>query len=250
MRANPTPAEPPGPLGKPGEGPERERQVRRLFSEIAPRYDLLNHLLSLSVDRAWRRRAVDALAWEERPTGRYLDACAGTFDLSLELARRAGFAGRVVASDFARPMLVAGVPKLGAAPVTPVCADALRLPFRGGEFAGATVGFGVRNLADLDAGLTELHRVLAPGARLVVLDFTTPPNRLLRAAYLFYFHQVLPRVGRWVSGHPWAYSYLPASVKEFPAPAALAERMRGVGFVETRWSLLSGGIAALHVARK
>jgi demethylmenaquinone methyltransferase/2-methoxy-6-polyprenyl-1,4-benzoquinol methylase len=226
------------------------RQVRRLFSEIAPSYDLLNHLLSLNIDRRWRRRAVDALGWRERPAGSYLDACAGTFDLTLELARRPSFAGRVVASDFAGPMLVAGLPKLGGAPVSPVCADTLRLPFADGRFAGATVGFGVRNLADLDAGLAEFHRVLAPGARLVVLDFTTPPNPLVRAAYLFYFHQVLPRVGRWVSGHPWAYSYLPASVKEFPAPAELAERMRGVGFADASWSLLSGGIAALHVARK
>jgi demethylmenaquinone methyltransferase / 2-methoxy-6-polyprenyl-1,4-benzoquinol methylase len=191
-----------------------------------------------------------ALAWDGRPDGTYLDACAGTFDLSLELARRSRFSGRVVASDFALPMLVAGLPKLDGGRVSPVCADALRLPFADGAFAGATVGFGVRNLADLDAGLAELRRVLAPGARLVVLDFTTPPNRLLRAAYLFYFHQVLPRVGRWVSGHPWAYSYLPESVKEFPAPAALAERMRGVGFAEAGWSLLSGGIAALHVARR
>src|SRR5688500_10497085 len=130
-RTNPAPAEP-------RSGPERERQVRRLFSEIAPRYDLLNHLLSLNVDRRWRRRAVDALEWGERPAGRYLDACAGTFDLSLELARRPGFAGRVVASDFARPMLVAGLPKLGGSAVSPVCGDALRLPFAADSFQGVT----------------------------------------------------------------------------------------------------------------
>ncbi len=235
---------------EPRSGLERETQVRQLFSEIAPRYDLLNHLLSLNVDRRWRRRAVAALGWEERPAGRYLDACAGTFDLSLELARRPRFAGQVVASDFALPMLEAGLPKLTGASVNPVCGDVLRLPFAGDTFAGAMVGFGVRNLAELERGLAELHRVLAAGGRLVVLDFTIPPNRLLRAAYLFYFHRVLPRLGRWVSGHPWAYSYLPASVQEFPAPAALAERMRAAGFTEARWTLLSGGIAALHVARK
>lgn len=232
----------------PARGQERGRQVRRLFSEIAPRYDLLNHVLSLNVDRGWRRRAIRELGWEAHPGGRYLDACAGTFDLSLELARRPGFGGRVVGSDFALPMLVRGAPKLRGAPVAPLCADALRLPFPDGAFDGATVGFGVRNLSDLDRGLGEFRRVLRPGARLIVLEFTTPPNRLLRALYLFYFHQVLPRVGRWVSGHPWAYSYLPASVSEFPGPRELADRMRAAGFREARWSLLSGGIAALHVA--
>jgi demethylmenaquinone methyltransferase/2-methoxy-6-polyprenyl-1,4-benzoquinol methylase len=232
----------------PARGPARGRQVRRLFSEIAPRYDLLNHLLSLNVDRRWRRRAIAALGWEAHPHGLYLDACAGTFDLSLELARRPGFEGRVVGSDFALPMLEQGAPKLRGAPVAPVCADAQRLPFPDGVFAGATVGFGVRNLSDLDRGLGELRRVLGTGARLVVLEFTTPPNALVRALYQLYFHQVLPRIGRWVSGHPWAYSYLPASVGEFPAPPELAERMRGAGFREARWSLLTGGIAALHVA--
>ena len=231
-------------------GPERGRQVRRLFSEIAPRYDLLNHLLSLNIDRYWRRRAVDALGWEERPAGRYLDACAGTLDLSLELALRPRFAGLVVASDFAEPMLAAGRSKLRRAPVVPVCSDALRLPFDQSSFAGATVGFGMRNLADLDAGLRELRRVLAPGARLVVLDFTTPPNRLFRALYHLYFRGLLPRIGRWLSGHSWAYSYLSASVRTFPDPADLAKRMRTAGFADARWALLSGGIAALHVARR
>jgi demethylmenaquinone methyltransferase / 2-methoxy-6-polyprenyl-1,4-benzoquinol methylase len=234
----------------PARGPERGRQVRRLFSEIAPSYDLLNHLLSMNIDRRWRRKAVAALGWEGRPGGVYLDACAGTFDLSLELARRPGFTGRVVGSDFALPMLVRGLPKIEGERVTPLCADALTLPFEDGAFAGATVGFGVRNLADLDGGLAELRRVLRPGARLVVLEFTTPPNPLLRAFYLTYFHQVLPRVGSWVSGHPWAYRYLPASVGEFPAPRELAERMRGAGFAETSWTLLTGGIAALHVATR
>ena len=238
------------PEAAPSRGQDRERQVRRLFSEIAPRYDLLNHMLSMNIDRRWRRRAIARLGWEEHPAGLYLDACAGTFDLSLELARQPRFEGRVIGSDFAWPMLFEGLSKLTGARVSPVCGDALRLPFESGTFRGATVGFGVLNLADLDGGLAEFHRVLEAGARLVVLEFTTPPNRLLRALYLFYFHQVLPRVGRWVSGHPWAYSYLPESVKEFPGPAELAERMRRAGFRSAEWSLLSGGIAALHVATK
>ncbi len=233
---------------RPSEGADRERQVRRIFSEIAPRYDLLNHVLSMNIDRRWRRRAVDRLGWERRPEGTYLDACAGTYDLSLELARRGGFQGRVVASDFARPMLVAGRGKLDGADVEPVCGDALRLPFPDAAFDGATVGFGVRNLADLDRGLGELARVLKPGARLVILEFTVPPNPVMRALYMLYFTRLLPVVGRVVSGHPWAYTYLPASVKAFPTPDALARKMEAAGFREASYRLLTGGIAALHVA--
>ena len=232
---------------RPSEGPERGRQVRRIFSEIAPRYDLLNHLLSLNVDRRWRRRAVDGLDWEGAPDGTYLDACAGTFDLSLELTGRKDFRGKVLASDFARPMLLEGLPKISESPILPVCGDTLRLPFPDASFQGAMVAFGVRNLSDLSRGLEEFSRILKPGRRLVILEFTEPPNAVLRSLYLFYFRRILPLVGRVVSGHPWAYSYLPESVKEFPGPEALAERMARSGFRETRWELLSGGIAALHV---
>lgn len=232
---------------RPSEGPERERQVRRIFSEIAPRYDLLNHLLSLNVDRRWRRLAVNRLNWEANPAGRYLDACAGTFDLSLELLARRRFLGRVVASDFAQPMLSEGLPKISGSPIFPVCGDTLRLPFPDASFHGAMVAFGVRNLSDLSAGFGELARVLKPGGRLVVLEFTEPPNPVLRSLYLFYFRRVLPVVGRLVSGHPWAYTYLPESVREFPAPGDLATLMVEAGFEESSWSLLSGGIAALHV---
>jgi demethylmenaquinone methyltransferase/2-methoxy-6-polyprenyl-1,4-benzoquinol methylase len=230
----------------PRAGDEREAQVRQIFSEIAPRYDLLNHVLSMNIDRSWRRRAVDLLGWEEHANGRFLDACAGTFDLSLELARRSAFEGRVVASDFAQPMLVQGQSKLGDSSVSSVCGDSLRLPFRDDAFDGATVGFGVRNLSDLDAGLAEFKRVLRPGRRLVVLEFTVPPNPIMRAGYLFYFHRILPVVGRIVSGHPWAYTYLPESVKEFPGPEALGDRFEAAGFQDVGWRLLSGGIAAIH----
>lgn len=235
---------------RPAAGRERAAQVRTLFSEIAPRYDLLNHVLSLNVDRRWRRRAVRELAWERTPDGLFLDACAGTFDLTLELARRPGFRGRVVGADFAFPMLARGLPKTSGRPVLPVCGDAERLPFATDAFAGATVGFGARNLGDLDMGLRELHRVLAPGGRVVVLEFAAPPNKLLRAAYHFYFERVLPRVGRRVSGHPWAYSYLPESVKDFPGPDGVAERLRNAGFRGVGWTFLTGGIAALHSGAK
>jgi len=235
---------------EPASGRARAAQVRRLFSEIAPRYDLLNHVLSLNVDRRWRRRAVRELGWDREPDGSYLDVCAGTFDLGLELAARPGFHGRVVGSDFAFPMLVQGMPKIEAAPVKAVCGDTQQLPFASDSFAGATVGFGVRNLSEPLAGFREVHRVLRPGARFVVLEFTVPPGRLMRRAYLLYFNHILPRVGRLVSGHPWAYTYLPKSVEGFPGPDALARMLRRAGFARARWILVTGGIAAIHVATK
>ncbi len=235
------------PEARPHEGEARERQVRTLFSEIAPRYDLLNHVLSLNIDRRWRRKAVDMLRPPlGDPDARVLDACAGTYDLSLELAGRKGWEGMIAASDFAAPMLHEGKEKLAGARIGPVCGDTLRLPFPDASFDGATVGFGVRNLADVDRGLKEFHRVLKPGGRLIVLEFTTPPNALMRRLYLFYFHRVLPLVGRVVSGHPWAYTYLPESVKEFPGPEELAAKFSAAGFESAEWQYLTGGIAAIH----
>ena len=225
---------------------EKAAAVRRMFSSIAPRYDLLNHLLSANVDRAWRRRAVDRLGWERAPAGTYLDNCAGTLDLAVELARRDGFRGRVVGSDFTYAMLERGTSKLEKLSIEPACADALTLPFGDRVFDGATVGFGVRNLADLDAGLAEMARVLKPGARLVILEFTTPQWQPFRALYLGYFLKVLPLVGRLVSKHNTAYTYLPESVREFPEPKELAAKLERAGFREVGWKTLSGGIAALH----
>lgn len=225
---------------------QKALHVRRMFSTIAPRYDLLNHLLSLNIDKRWRRRAVDRLDWERNPGGRYLDNCAGTLDLSVELGRRGGFSGLVVGSDFALPMLQGGSRKRERLPIAPVCADALRLPYADASFEGATVGFGVRNLADLDAGLEEMARVLKPGAKLVVLEFTTPDWQPFRALYFFYFLRVLPLVGRLVSKHGSAYTYLPESVLRFPEPEELAHRMERAGFASVGWRRLSGGIVALH----
>lgn len=230
----------------PKAGVERARQVQGIFSEIAPRYDLLNRVLSAGLDRSWRRKAVDRLGWEEAPAGTYLDACAGTFDLALELVQRPGFRGQVVGSDFAFPMLVQGRSKLQGAPVSPVCGDSLSLPFPDGTFEGAVVGFGVRNVSDLGRGLSEVRRVLRPGRRLVVLEFATPQNAVVRAAYLLYFRRILPVIGRVVSGHPWAYTYLPESVRDFPGPSDLAGRFEQEGFKDVEWRLLAGGIAAVH----
>lgn len=224
---------------------ERARAIRAMFSAIAPRYDLLNHLLSLNIDRLWRRRAVSRLAWESRPDGRYLDACAGTYDLALELARRPGFTGTVIAIDFAHAMLREGRHKIARRRVAPACADALKLPLAGASIDGAVVGFGVRNLTDIDSGLRELRRVLRPGGRLVVLDFAMPTRQPLKGLYRFYFTRAVPFVGRLISKHSYAYSYLPESVLSFSEPAELGERMRAAGFLDVGWKLLAGGIASL-----
>lgn len=224
--------------------------VRRIFSEIAPRYDLLNHLLSLNVDRRWRRRAIAALGWGRRPDGVYVDLCAGTLDVAAQLAHSPGFAGLIVGADFAEPMLRAGAGKAGTGQVAPVTADALALPLADGVAAGAIVAFGIRNVAGLDAALGEVYRVLAPGARFVILEFSTPRRAPVRAAYHLYFHHVLPLVGRVVSGHRTAYHYLPRSVAHFPAEAELAGRMRRAGFADVRWESLTLGIAAIHVGTK
>ena len=225
-------------------GDAKRSYVRGMFTAIAPRYDVLNHLLSLNADRSWRRAAVRRLGWETRPGGTYLDLCAGTLDLAAALAREPGFSGRVIGADFVVAMLAQGKGK--AARTRPVGADALTLPFADARFDGAMVAFGVRNLADLDAGLREAHRVLRPGARFVVLEFATPRFAPLRALYLFYFRRVLPAIGRAVSKHRDAYTYLPESMLDFPDPDALARRLEDAGFSAVSYQRLTGGICAIH----
>jgi demethylmenaquinone methyltransferase/2-methoxy-6-polyprenyl-1,4-benzoquinol methylase len=231
-------------------GREKRAYVRRIFSEIAPRYDLLNHLLSFGIDRRWRAKAIAALAWSRRPQGVYVDLCAGTLDVAAQLARQRGFRGAVLGADFAEPMLRAGRGKTPPGVVAPVVADALELPLTDGAASGAIVAFGIRNLADLDAGLREVARVLEPGARFVILEFSTPRLPIIRGVYRLYFHRVLPAIGGLVSGHPTAYRYLPESVDRFPEESRLADRMRAAGFSGVTWTTLSFGIAALHVGER
>ncbi len=231
-----------------------------MFSAIAGRYDLLNHLLSMNRDKAWRRVAVDALLQgrlRNAPApGRFadgpivLDSCAGTLDMSVELAKRGEFQGTVLGFDFTFPMLAGGVSKLKGLRVLPGCADALALPLADTSVDGAMVAFGVRNVSDLDECLREFARVIRPGGRLVILEFTTPQWQPFRGIYLGYFRHILPAVGKLVSKHGSAYSYLPASVLAFPEPDALQQKMQTAGFEQVTWTPLTGGIVAVHAATR
>lgn len=244
---SPTPPAPPS-APRPGEGAEKAAAVQRMFGAVAPRYDLLNHLLSLNIDKRWRRLAVDTLLASAEPHGLFLDACAGTLDLAVELASRSRFRGRVVATDFTFPMLIHGLTKARHLPIAIACGDALRQPLRDRSIDGAMVAFGIRNLASIDDGLREFARLLRTRAPLVILEFTTPEWQPFRFLYEMYFRQILPRVGRWVSRHDSAYDYLPASVAVFPTPDKLAQRIRAAGFEHPTWSRLTGGIATIHTA--
>ena len=225
--------------------------IKTLFAGISLRYDLLNRLLSFGVDRAWRRRAVAALRRRQRdgqgPPA--LDVCCGTGDLSLELAA-GGF--EVAGVDFCHEMLVEGRRKISAdrSRILLSEADALHLPFPDATFAAATVAFGARNLADLDAGLREIQRVLKTGGSLAVLEFGRPDNPLTRALYGGYLNVVVPIVGRLISGRAGAYAYLSSSIQAFPDQSTFPDRLRRAGFAEVECNDLTFGIAALYVARK
>ena len=231
-------------------GAEKRAYVRQIFSEIAPRYDLLNHVLSLNIDRGWRRKAIAELGIERNPSGTYLDLCAGTMDVSVALAHTTGFAGSIVSADFAEPMLRAGKSKIGGSRIAPVTADALELPLAPESISGAIVSFGIRNVAGLDTSLMEVARVLEPGARFVILEFSTPSSSMLNAAYQQYFKHVLPRIGGFISGHPTAYRYLPESVANFPTGDDLARRMQAAGLSKVRWRPLTFGVVAIHVGER
>jgi demethylmenaquinone methyltransferase/2-methoxy-6-polyprenyl-1,4-benzoquinol methylase len=219
-----------------------------MFSGIAKRYDLLNHLLSGNVDKRWRR--IVATRVREKLSSnraRVLDVACGTGDLALTLFESTG--ARVVGTDFCRPMLQIAANKL-AREIPLIEGDALNLPFRDGSFEAVTIAFGLRNLASVEGGLAELRRVLKPGGWVAVLEFSRPANAMLRPVFGLYFTKVLPLMGGLISGSPRAYSYLPASVQKFPDQRQLSLLMQRAGFDRVEFENLTGGIAALHTGRR
>lgn len=222
-----------------------------MFGDIAPTYDLLNRLLSLGIDRGWRRAGVRLLleALRGREEGRLLDLATGTADVALEIRRQLGSRRqvRVAGADFALPMLARAKEKVERrrAGVGLFQADALALPFPSGSFDGVIIVFGLRNLEDRAAGLAEMARVLRPGGRLVILEFGNPPG-LFGMVFQLYFRFLLPAVGRLVSGHPTAYRYLPETVSEFPLAGALSAMIREAGFGSVTARPLTRGIVQLH----
>ena len=222
--------------------------VRSMFSEIAPRYDFLNHALSLNVDKRWRRFVIEKLADRLKDGAVALDLCCGTADLSLELGGRVPTLGM----DFCHPMLTLGLKKVRSAglPITLVEADALHVPVAEGIFDVVTMGFGLRNLETPEGGLREIHRVLRRGGRCAILEFSSPVVPLFRGLFHFYFTRILPRIGNAVSRSGFAYQYLPDSVKAFPNQEGLMRLMQKVGFSNVRYYNLFGGVAAVHLGDK
>jgi demethylmenaquinone methyltransferase / 2-methoxy-6-polyprenyl-1,4-benzoquinol methylase len=236
---------------------DASNKVREMFARIAPRYDLLNHLLSLQLDRLWRARAAKLLhCILGRPDALVLDLCCGTGDLALALAR-AGEA-RIIGADFAHPMLVRAKEKTtaqasqvnrgDASPMLFFEADALRLPFANASFDLAISSFGFRNLANYEAGLREIQRVLKPGGAIAILEFTEPRNGLWGDFYRWYFCKVLPKVGGLISGQQSAYTYLPKSVARFFRPSELAALLTTVGYQSVDYRVWTLGTVALHTA--
>jgi demethylmenaquinone methyltransferase/2-methoxy-6-polyprenyl-1,4-benzoquinol methylase len=221
-------------------------QVNRMFDRVAARYDLLNTLMSAGLHHRWRERAADRA--ELAPGDSALDVCCGTGDLTIELARRVAPGGNVVGCDFSEPMLDLAREKAQGRGVEGArfeWADALNLPYDAGRFDAVTVGFGVRNFADLDRGLREMARVLRPGGRLVVLEFTSPRRLPFSTFYSLWFDRVAPLLGR-ISDDPEAYAYLAESVRSFPGPRGLAEKMDAAGLGRIRYTILAGGIVTIH----
>lgn len=225
------------------------RWVRQMFSSVAVRYDLLNHLLSLNIDRYWRSRTVSRVRHIlAQPDSRVLDICCGTGDLLVQIESAAGRA--LLGSDFCHPMLTAARAKIVRKKLSSALfeSDALEIPLRSQSLDLVTVAFGVRNFANYRKGFCEMRRVLKPGGVAAILEFSQPPNKLFAAFYNFYSRNVLPRIGGWISGSREAYSYLPDSVRKFPGAEELTAVLQECGFSQVQFERMSFGIVALHLA--
>ncbi|MFO0815527.1 MAG: bifunctional demethylmenaquinone methyltransferase/2-methoxy-6-polyprenyl-1,4-benzoquinol methylase UbiE [Gemmatales bacterium] len=240
-------------------GPELDKsneRIRKMFGSIAPYYDLLNHLLSLNIDKRWRAQAVK-LVPPQLDAGPVLDLCTGSGDLALAYHRAGQGKVPIIGADFCGPLLDRAVKKSrkvekeGKLPIRYMQADAQRLPFVDNLFQIVSVAFGLRNVADTDRGLAEMTRVCKPGGKVVVLEFSKPRVKVLDKLYLWYFRSVLPRVGQWFSKSPdAAYKYLPASVLAFPDYEALCDKMRAQGLVDVSFHPLTFGVATIYQGRK
>jgi demethylmenaquinone methyltransferase / 2-methoxy-6-polyprenyl-1,4-benzoquinol methylase len=228
-------------MGTARSGTLEEGQVRAMFDRIAGFYDVMNSVMTAGLHHRWRERAADLAALS--PGGRALDVATGTGDLAIELARRVGPSGTVIGSDFSEAMLERAREKDPG--VQWEQANALALPYADDSFDAATVGFGARNFSDLEQGVRELARVVRPGGRVVVLEITTPARPPLSTFFSLWFDRVVPLIGR-LTGESQAYTYLPSSVKRFPAPEALGAILHDAGLRDVRWILTAGGIIALH----
>lgn len=228
-------------------------RIAGMFDSIAERYDFLNHLLSAGLDKRWRRQAVDILQLTGRET--VLDLCTGTADLALAATTGARRAKQAIGIDFSAAMLQIGKSKIGSAgtsapAISLIRGDAMRIPLRDESVDAATIGFGIRNVEQPAVACREIARVLRPGGTLVILEFSLPRSAALRNFYLWYFRKILPLVGRLISKHPSAYTYLPESVEAFPSPEAFAQQLRDAGFGTVRAVSLTFGVVYMFVARK
>lgn len=229
----------------------KKEGIRRLFDNIAPDYDRLNHILSLNIDKRWRKKAVRQVADEERPM-KVLDVACGTADFTIEIARKVAPGSGVIGVDISEGMMAVGKEKISKAGVAAELsvADCEALPYNENSFDRISVGFGVRNFEHLDIGLKEMFRVLKPEGKLVILELSVPSNAFIRGCYKLYFLKILPAVGGLISGDRGAYEYLPASVLRFPAPDKFIQMMKSAGFDTVEHTAFTFGICRMYVGKK
>lgn len=229
----------------------KKEGVRKMFDNIAPDYDKLNHILSLNIDKRWRKKAVKELADKESPL-KVLDVACGTGDFMIEIAGKAAEGSEIIGIDISEGMIAVGKEKLakGNINATMHVADCEALPYDAYTFDRISVGFGVRNFEHLELGLSEMYRVLKPGGKLVILELSVPSNGFIRWCYKLYFLKILPFIGGLVSGERSAYEYLPASVLKFPAPHKFMEIMKSAGFDHVEQTALTLGICRMYIGKK